>query len=1138
MAQSTSCTQALGAPAASAATVKTLGTQPANVSLALTPGDTYLIEVAERDNDALVEVLGSKGELLAESDHPERRTGTRRAVVVAPGTGFLTVRVTGKEHANAAGMATVRAFTLARLQARPDCLAIMKALAAADADYAVGQAISHGRIASPAGSARAAFLRAADGYSSAARALLASHNAQLLGEAQLALAGVDYFDLQDWTKTADWAETAARTLATIDPYRDARAQALLAAAWLEIGSSTPRGRRVPGYGVLSSQLLARARAELQRLTAFHLRRGERYDAGLQLTNIGLTYLYESRFPECVTASEASSRLFGSIREAMRRAQAWGNAALCLWGLGRLADAQYWLERSLKDIRPEPHPRIYLASVTNTALLDYALGHFDDSLRLYDGALTLAQKIQSQRDAAYCLYGIGVNYYALGDRMRARGFLERALAIRTVAVDGRGRMATLRALANIDAEDGRMEEAITADRAALALTVAHSSLERIRIQLAVHIAAAGHLEDAKAQLDDVLTKAVGADPLLAAEALLQRAIILREMGRPREALTDLKVALPRLHRFGSLTEEFAANLERGRDLRIIGEPHAALEAVERALRLSDAVRLQSANPELRSDLQAPLRAAYDLKIELLRARYDDALNSGRQEEANTLAVLAFRTADASRARSFADLAAERYPPVARRELAPELHRREALYHELAAHRFALEPLLDHSGSNDPRARHLIEEIAELERRVDMVNTVIATRAALDGGPAQASSVRRRLAFVPADTALVSYWLGYESAYVWVVSPAEIQWVQLISPAAIADEAKAFHGSLTRLVDVPIERRLENAHALYESIVAPVERSLSNVRQWVIIPDGALDYVPFAALRGSGAKSDPYVIARHDIALTPAAWMLDTSGHRGGPAPSRALLLVADPVYQPDDPRLASLRSKGRSIQTPDGDGAELIQHDYQRLPFTAHEAASIAAEFPSDEVDELTGLDATRARLLSIDWSKYRFIHIATHGVVDARVPDLSALMLGSYDAKGDLVDGAVRVADLSLRTLRADLAVFSACDTALGKDVPSEGLVGIGSTVLARGAGAVVASLWPVSDEMGAHLMTDLYRHLVHDAMSAPAALGTAMRSVLSRDGSADPALWAAYQVSVVALGPGLPGDSDGTAKVARTTGP
>jgi CHAT domain-containing protein len=71
----------------------------------------------------------------------------------------------------------------------------------------------------------------------------------------------------------------------------------------------------------------------------------------------------------------------------------------------------------------------------------------------------------------------------------------------------------------------------------------------------------------------------------------------------------------------------------------------------------------------------------------------------------------------------------------------------------------------------------------------------------------------------------------------------------------------------------------------------------------------------------------------------------------------------------------------------------------------------------------------------------------------------------------------------------------------------------------------VVASLWPVADETSAQLMTDFYRHLVQESLSAPAALGGAMRTVMSREHSSDPALWATFQVSVTALGPARQAD-------------
>ena len=1044
--------------------------------------------------------------MVARADHPERRTGTRRIVVTARASGAVAVRVTGKEQAGATGTIRVRAFDLSRAQS-PACLAIFESLAAADASYARGEDLASGRIASVGQSPREAFQRAAESYGEAERALGATDDRQLLGETALALAALSYLDLQDWVKTADWARSAAATLGPLDPYRQARAEALLAGAWIEIGSAAPVGR--------SARLLDEARGLLRRVSRFHLRRGERYDAALQLTNIGLTYLYQGRYPECVRSSATASRLFGSLHEAVRSAQARQNQALCLWGLGRLTEARDEFARSLTDIGPEPYPHIYLASVTNTALLDYSLGNYDQSLLLYDRALSFAERTQAERDVAYCLYGIGVNYRSLGDPARAREFLERSLQIRTVALDGRGRMDTLRELAEVDAEEGRLEQAVGLDREALTLAVDPLASESITVQLAAHTAAAGQLEAAKGLLDAVLRRGPRGDPIILAEALVRRAVILRGLGRRDEALSDLGRALRRFRALSSIQGEFATDLELARTLRVSDKPAAALAAVARALAIGDEVRLQSVNPDFRVQLEAPLRSAYDLEIELLRGQFEAAVAAGRTQQAAALAAEAFAAADAARARSFADAAAEEYSPALRRELAPELSRREHIYRQLASRRFALDSLTDVSPVSSPRARELLSDIAELERQADTVNTLIATRASRQ--KRGAGGRRASLPSLPASTALVSFWLGSQSSYAWVELPGELHWLRLAAPAIIAQRATAFHDSLARFVDRPLEQRLADAERLSALVVRPLEPWLSGVDQWVIVPDGALDYVPFPALELSRSAGS-FVVLHHDVALTPAAWMLGAYEARRPSATSRALLLVADPVYQADDPRLAALGNAKWRQHPPRRALADAP--DYRRLAFATREAASIRSEFPRAGVDELVGLQATRARLLSLDLSRYRFIHIATHGTVDTRVPELSALMLGSYDARGEPVDGAVRVSDLELLTLRAQVAVFSACDTAMGKQVASEGLVGIGSTVLARGARAVVASLWPVSDEMSAKLMTEFYRHLLRDSMSTPAALAAAMRSLVSRDGTSDPALWAAYQVSVVTLGP------------------
>ena len=849
---------------------------------------------------------------------------------------------------------------------------------------------------------------------------------------------------------------------------------------------------------------------------------------MQLNNVGLSYLYQGRYSPCITSSAAASRLFASIHEALRSALASQNRALCFWGLGELAHARAGFERALPDIGPQPNPQLHLLVVTNIALIDFALGDYDESLSRYDGALTFAEQTQDYRNAAYCLYGIGVNYAALGDPERARDFLERSLAIRTVALDGRGRMDTLRALARVDVNQGNLEEAIGYDREALTLAVDPLASESIRVQLATHAASAGHLEEAQSLLDEVLQKGPRGDPLILADARVERAVIYRRLGRTSDAGADFRSALAQFHALSSVTQEFATNLELARTLRQAGNVREALAAVDRALALGDAVRVQSVNPDFRVQLQAPLRAAYDLKIELLRGEFDAAAAAGRVQQAAALAARSFEAADSSRARSFADVAAQEYSPALRRELAPELHRRESIYRELAERRFALDYLTDPSPTRNPRARQMLSNIADLQRKADAVNTVIAKRASHSGeGPAGRHGGMPAL---PANTALISYWLGSESSYAWVVLQGEVHWVRLAEPTAIAQRASAFHDSLTRFVDRSLEQRMTAGARLSELALKPLESWLSGVNQWIVVPDGVLDYIPFAALDES-SNPGSFVVLKHDVALTPAAWMLGSADAAGNGGTKRELLLVDDPVYQADDPRLAAAH---KTLATPSQVGPS-DRRDYRRLPYTAEEAAAIRHEFPRSEVDELSGLDATRDRFLSSDLSQYRFIHVATHGVVDTRVPELSALVLGSYDASGKLVDGAVRVPDFALQELHADVAVFSACDTALGGQVASEGLVGIDSTVLARGARAVVGSLWPVSDEIDARLMTEFYRHLLRDSMSAPAALAAAMRSVVSRERAADPALWSAFQVSVVALGPGRPSRNGGL-KVSTTS--
>jgi CHAT domain-containing protein len=1099
----------------------TLGTKAATVTLPLAADHEWLIEARERGNDALVEIDDAADHLLARADHPERRTGTRR-LMVAPGyAGPLTVRVTGKEHPAVSGTVDIAAFDLAALASSPLCAQAYRAIVKADADYAVSQQIVLRQVPAADGTtAHEVYARSAAEYAAAEALLETQHDVPLRGEVDLALAGIWYFDLQDWRRSADWARAAQRLFDGLDPYHLARTEGLLAAAWIEMAMApTPSS---PAAGAVDPHaLLEAARRMLRRLWVFHTRRVERYDAALQLNNIAIAFIYEGRYTECVAAARAARAAFAELGETPRQAVAWQNQAMCHWGLGHLTEALDAFNRALRDLKPEPYPQLYIGTLNNTALMNYALGHFDESLRLHDRALDLAIRSQNPREEAQSLYGIGVTYYALGDRDLAREFLERSLALRTAAFDGRGRQVTLRSLATLMADLGDYRQAIAWDRESLALVTVARPRAQSRIQIAVHTALDGNPAEALTILDELIQEGAVPDELIVAQARLERAVIEGRGADYEAALRDLGAAIPVFRRSGSDFEQFSAELERARVLQLVGRTAASMAAIDRALSKSEAIRTRTANPEFRAQLLLPLRPAYDLKLDLLWTEYAAAVQAGGQAEAARIADVAFRTADTARAQSFRDIAFQKYSKAARRDLGAVIASRERLYQELAGLRYSLESRLDRAGPADPRAKRLQSEIAELQRKADTLNTRIAARTSLRDRAIPAVLPHRGNAPVrpPAEMAIVDYWMGAHSAYAWTLTPAGIHWVRLPDPASITAAARAFHDSLERVANVSRERRLAAASELYGKILRPVEDWVAPYQHWYFVPDGALNYVAFAALKdGTGAES-AYPVMIHDIALTPAAWLLwESSPHYHTSPPPDRTLLVSDPVYERSDPRLTPSRA-GEVPSPPSAADRTMTAGTsqlYSRLPATAREATAIRALFPAAAVDALDGIDATRSRILALDWSRYRFIHIASHGHTDARIPQLSALILSSYDSRGQRIEDAFRAADMAGLNVNAEVVVFSGCDTALGKEILNEGMVGLTYTTLARGAGAVVSSLWQVPDERTANLMTEFYRHLIQDSMSPASALAAAMRSVLRRNPSADPVMWAAFQVGVV----------------------
>jgi CHAT domain-containing protein len=142
---------------------------------------------------------------------------------------------------------------------------------------------------------------------------------------------------------------------------------------------------------------------------------------------------------------------------------------------------------------------------------------------------------------------------------------------------------------------------------------------------------------------------------------------------------------------------------------------------------------------------------------------------------------------------------------------------------------------------------------------------------------------------------------------------------------------------------------------------------------------------------------------------------------------------------------------------------------------------------------------------------YRIVHFATHGVVNNEHPGLSGILLSMVDQQGQSQNGFLRLHDIYNLELPVELVVLSACNTALGKPVEGEGLVGLVRGFMYAGARRVVASLWKVDDQATGELMSLFYQHMFEHQRSPASALRHAQLEMWQETEWDSPFYWAAF---------------------------
>jgi CHAT domain-containing protein/tetratricopeptide (TPR) repeat protein len=539
--------------------------------------------------------------------------------------------------------------------------------------------------------------------------------------------------------------------------------------------------------------------------------------------------------------------------------------------------------------------------------------------------------------------------------------------------------------------------------------------------------------------------------------------------------------------------------------------AARKYIERSLKMAESLRTEVESRDLRASYFASVQPYHLLHMDVLMRLHKRHPREG-------LAAAAFEASERARARSLLDSLTEAGVDL-RQGVDPDLLRNEQIAKRAFDDWAERQRRLSSAPGSKAGAAAFADEYRDLERRYDQVQAEIRSKspryaALVQPQPVGLKEVQKQV--LDAETLLLEYALGEERSYLWAVSSKDQASYELAPRAEIERAARRVYERLTARLTVTGDQRdrrqrVEQADAEYwqeagrlgEILLGPVAKRMAGKRI-LVVSDGALQYLPFAALPVPGGGNEPVpMFVEHEIVSLPSASVLavlrrETKDRK---PPGKAIAVLADPVFEPDDPRLpATGGGAGRSGRP-----------GFARLAATRQEADAIVAMAPGGTTLRAIDFDASRATAMSPDLAQYRIVHFATHGVFDNENPGLSAVILSMFDQRGQARDGFLRLHDIYGLRLPAELVVLSACNTALGKQVRGEGLVGIVRGFMYAGAKRVVASLWKVDDEATGELMSRFYLAVLRENQSPAAALRQAQLALWRQNRWRPPFYWAAF---------------------------
>ncbi|HXS02716.1 MAG TPA: CHAT domain-containing tetratricopeptide repeat protein, partial [Pyrinomonadaceae bacterium] len=482
-----------------------------------------------------------------------------------------------------------------------------------------------------------------------------------------------------------------------------------------------------------------------------------------------------------------------------------------------------------------------------------------------------------------------------------------------------------------------------------------------------------------------------------------------------------------------------------------------------------------------------------------------------------AAEAFRISEQSKARSLLDMLSETdaaitegVPADLLKRKQDNLDQQQAIADILTGVNISTEEVKKKPAELDADLEKLQLEYEEIENQIRTASPRYASLTA--NKPLSLAEVQSNV--LDDQTVLVEYAVQPDDSYLFVVTKGAVNLFKLpprmsIERLAMDLRAQLIPSKLQRRIvgiDVAEANRglgiaatapedvapfIAASNALYKVVLEPAAAMIGDKRV-MVVADGALNYIPFEVLLKTSDTGDfsslNYLVKSNEVIYAPSASVVGAIKQQRTKNASRAMLIIADPVFNSNDARAQKRTAapssdsdvRGLGIQSaltdvsgsaPPAPSGQMEGLPLARLTGTRTEAdqTSKLAKASGGQADVWLDLDANEDNLGARDISKYRIIHVATHGLLNAERPQFTGVVLSLVGNKTH--DGFVRTDEVFNLHLGSPLVMLSACETGLGKEKRGEGVMGLTRAFMYAGAPTVGVSLWSVADKSTADLM-------------------------------------------------------------------